>query len=329
MKYRKLGNTGLLVSPVALGCWSFGGGGPWGEQDDRDSINTVHAALEAGINFFDTAEGYGRSEEVLGQALTGRRDRAVIATKMNWNHMAATGVVEACEASLRRLQTDCIDLYQIHWPNPAIPIQETLTGLVRLREQGKVRAIGVCNFGPRNLAAALAVTPLVTNQVSYSLLWRAPEFALEPLCHEQGVGIVCWGPLAEGILSGKFRNADEVPAVRRGTRYFSGSRSEAQHGEPGCEELTFKTLDRIRAVAERLGHPMVAVALAWLLHRRSVLAVLAGARKPEQIRQNALAASLLLDAKVMAELDAATEPLKQALGTNLDMYLSAEKSRIL
>lgn len=328
MNYRKLGTTGIEVSVVALGCWSFGGGGPWGEQDDHDSIETVAAALDAGINFFDTAQGYGRSEEVLGAALKGRRNKAVIATKMNWNYMTAAGVAEACEASLRRLQTDCIDLYQIHWPNPAIPVEETLAAMVRLQEQGKVRAIGVSNFGPRQLACAVEAAPLQTNQVSYSLIWRAPEYALEPLCHERGLGIICWGPLSEGILTGKFRSADEVPATRRGTRYFSSSRSEAQHGEPGCEQLAFETLERIRAIAQEIGQPMAAVALAWPLHQRRVVSVLAGARRPEQIDENALAGSLSLSSDVLMKLDEATAPLKAKLGPNLDMYLPAEQSRI-
>src|SRR3954470_8653850 len=143
MQYQMLGQSGLKVSAYALGCWPFAGGSFWGEQDDAISIATVHAALDAGINFFDTAEAYesGTSERVLGQALVGRRDKAIIATKVAPNHLNADAVVAACEQSLRYLQTDYIDLYLIHWPNWKVPLTETVGALEKLKEQGKIRAI--------------------------------------------------------------------------------------------------------------------------------------------------------------------------------------------
>lgn len=332
MEYRKLGKTEISVSAVALGCWAFGGDGPWGPQDDEDSIGTVSAALDAGINFFDTAEGYGpegRSESVLGKALAGRRQKAIIATKAGpWN-LAGSKVPVACENSLRRLQTDYIDLYQIHWPNHSIPIEETVEALEKLRQQGKIRAIGVSNFGVRDLAGYLAHGRCETNQMSYSMIWRALEYEILPFCREQGVGIICWGPLSEGMLTGKYRTADEVPTGRRATRYFSKDRPETSHGEEGSEKLTFATIDRIRRISNRIGQPMSAVALAWLLHQPGVTAVLAGGRRPEQILQNARAGDLMLSPESLAELTNATEELKQALGANQDMYLTAGQSRIV
>ena len=329
MLYRNLGNTDIKISALALGCWSFGGGGPWGEQDDRDSIKTVAAAFDVGINFFDTAEGYDRSEEVLGRALAGRRHEAVLATKVSPNHLKGPDLIEACENSLRRLRTDCIDLYQIHWPNPEVPVDESLAAMQTLQTQGKVRVFGVSNFGVRDLTEALTTSRVETNQISYGLLWRAPEFEIAPLCRENDVGIICWGPLGEGMLSGKFADADEVPSSRRATRYFSKERPETGHGEEGCEELTFATIDRIRQISQELGQPMAAVSLAWLIHQPGVAAVLAGARSPQQIRENVLAGSLALAPEIVAALSAATEDLKQRLGPNQDMYLSAEDSRIL
>jgi len=329
MEYRNLGNTDIKISALALGCWSFGGGGPWGEQDDRDSIDTVSAALDAGINFFDTAEGYGRSEEVLGQALAGRRDRAVLATKINYNHLTGPELIAACEDSLRRLRTDWIDLYQIHWPNPAVPVEESLAAMQTLQAKGKIRAIGVSNFGVRDTTRALAACHVDTNQISYGLLWRAPEFEIAPLCRQHDVGIICWGPLGEGLLSGKFASADDVPRSRRGTRYFSGARPETSHGEEGCEELTFATIEAVRRISQEIRQPMAAVALAWLLYQPGVTAVLAGARTPQQIRENARAGRLALTPETVAALSAATEELKQRLGSNQDMYLSADQSRIV
>jgi aryl-alcohol dehydrogenase-like predicted oxidoreductase len=178
VNYKTLGKTEIDVSEFALGCWPFAGGKVWGPQDDDVSIATVHAALDKGINFFDTAEGYdddSHSEEVLGLALTGRLTEAVIATKISPPHLVPGLVDEACEASLRRLRTDTIDLYQIHWPNHNVPIEDSLEALIKLRDAGKIRSIGVCNFGVNDLSSALKSADIVTDQLPYNLLWRPIE----------------------------------------------------------------------------------------------------------------------------------------------------------
>jgi aryl-alcohol dehydrogenase-like predicted oxidoreductase len=170
MQYTRLGQSTLNVSTYALGCWPFAGGRVWGEQDDEVSIATVHAALDAGINLFDTAEAYetGASERVLGRALLGKRDQAIIATKVAANHLAAPDVIAACEESLRNLQTDYIDLYLIHWPNWNTPLSETVGALEQLKRQGKIREIGVCNFGVQDLTEMLNLYPIVTDQLPYN-----------------------------------------------------------------------------------------------------------------------------------------------------------------
>ena len=204
MRYRELGRTGKQVSVIAMGCWSFSGGATWGDQEDRDSIAAVHAALDAGINFFDTAEGYGRgkSEEVLGEALVGRRDEAVLATKVSRNNLAPEQVPLSCEASLRRLRTDHIDLYQIHWPSREVPFEETAEALQKLVEQGKIGAIGVSNFGVIDLPQFVDVCRVESNQLPYSLIWRAIEFGIVDACQAAGAGILCYSPLAQGLLTG-------------------------------------------------------------------------------------------------------------------------------
>jgi aryl-alcohol dehydrogenase-like predicted oxidoreductase len=312
-----------------MGCWALAGDDAWGFQDDKDSIDTVHAALDMGVNFFDTAEGYGngRSEQVLGQALAGRRDRAVIATKVSVSHLSGPGIEKACERSLQLLQTDYIDLYQIHWPSRSVPLVESFEALEKLRQQGKIRAIGVCNFGPADFAELLTVGHCESNQLPYSLLWRGIEFEIGPACADQEVGILCYSPLAQGLLTGKFASADDVPQGRARTRHFSSAHPLTRHGEEGKEAETFAAIDKLRHVCQEIGVPMAQVALAWLLHQRGVTSVLAGARRPEQIRQNAQASDLELPFDVLSDLAQATDGLKQRLGINLDQYQSDSRLR--
>jgi myo-inositol catabolism protein IolS len=329
MKYRKLGKAGLPVSMVAMGCWALAGDSTWGRQDDAASIATVHAALDAGINFFDTAEGYGEgdSESVLGRALAGRRQEAVIATKASRANLSAESVREACEGSLRRLRTDYIDLYQIHWPSRTVPLDETIGAMEQLREEGKVLALGVCNFGVSDLAELLALTRVETNQLPYSVLWRAIENKIQPACMKEGVGILCYSPLMQGLLTGKFSSPEEVPDGRARTRLFSKRRPQARHGEEGCEPDVFAALERIRLICTEIGKPMTQVALAWLLHQPGVTAVLAGARRPDQIRQAAQAAGLELSLETISALTAATEEVKQKVGPNPDMWAVQSRFR--
>jgi len=324
MQYRTLGRTDIEVSAVCLGCWALVGqaGDTWGEQDRDESRRTVRAALDAGITFFDTAEVYGRgeSEDLLGAALGPRRSEAVIASKVSRAHLKPGDVTAACDASLRRLQTDCIDLYQVHWPDPDVPLADTFGALDALKEAGKVRAVGVSNFGASYLPDALNAGRIEGNQVCYSLLFRAIEHDVQPICAEHGISILPYSPLAQGLLTGKFRTADDVPEGRARTRLFSTDRPQARHGEPGCEAAVFAALDRIREICDGLGRPMNEVALAWLLAQESVTTVIAGARHPAQIEANARAADLDLPADVLTALDEATQPVKDHVGRNIDLW---------
>lgn len=329
MKYQKLGRTDIEVSVFALGCWPFAGGMVWGEQDDRVSMATVHAALDAGINFFDTAEGYGEghSERVLGQGLAGRRHEAVIATKVSASHLAAEELVRACERSLQNLQTDYIDLYQIHWPNWNVPLAETMQALEQLKSQGKIRAIGVCNFAVRDLSGLLEISWSETDQLPYSLLWRVIEDEIQPLCLAQGVGLICYSPLAQGLLTGRYASADEVPDGLARTRHYAGSRPQAQHDEPGCEVEIFTALAEVRRIAAELGQSMAAVSLAWVRQQPGVTSLLVGARNPEEISLNLPALELTLSDDILGELARVTEPVKAKLGSNPDMWMSPSRMR--
>jgi aryl-alcohol dehydrogenase-like predicted oxidoreductase len=329
MYYQLLGQSDLNVSTYVLGCWSFAGGRYWGEQDDAVSIATVHAALDAGINFFDTAEAYetGTSERVLGKGLVGRRDQAIIATKVAANHLAADHVIAACEGSLRNLQTDYIDLYLIHWPNWKVPLSETVGALEKLKDQGKIRAIGVCNFAVRDLSEMLELHPIVTNQLPYNLLWRVIEREILPACLANDVGLMCYSPLAQGLLTGRYAGADEVPDGLARTRLYASTRAMADHGEPGCEAEVFTALAEIKRIAAELGQSMAAVALAWLRQQPGVATILIGARSPEELQLNLPALNLSLSPDIIQRLNQVTEPVKEKLGNNPDMWLVPSRMR--
>jgi myo-inositol catabolism protein IolS len=329
MHFRKLGNTGIDISALAMGCWALAGDPMWGPQDRAESIATIHAALAVGVNFFDTAEGYtgGETEEVLGQALRGRRHEAVIATKVGPHNLTPAEVRQACEGSLQRLQTDYIDLYQIHWPSRSVHLAETLDALETLRDEGKVRAIGVCNFGIGDLSELLELGWVETNQLPYSLLWRAIEYEIQTTCVEEGIGILCYSPLGQGLLTGKFSSPEEVPEGRARIRLFSGDRPQARHGDRGCETETFAALKEIGQVCEKIGEPMAKVAIAWLFHQPGVTSVIAGARRPEQIRQTAQAVDLALTPEVVERLGQSTERVKRCIGANPDMWQSESRFR--
>jgi myo-inositol catabolism protein IolS len=329
MQYRKLGQTGFDVSVVAMGCWAIAGDQTWGEQDQSDIQPTVDAAIDAGVNLFDTAPGYGQSEAILGKALGARRKDVIVATKLSQGDVSPSNVIPACEQSLRALGSDYIDLYQIHWPDHNVPFDETFGELEKLTAQGKVRVLGVSNFGPLDMDDALSGHRFESNQMIYSLLARAIEYEVIPKCVQREISILPYSPLAQGLLAGKFATAADVPDGRARTRHFdSTTRDEARHGERGCEALTFAAIDQLRSVCERIGASMADVALAWCLHQPAVTSVLAGARHPGQIRDNVRAAALQLDQPTLAELDAITNPIKQHLGANPDLWQSAENSRI-
>ncbi|MCX7887555.1 MAG: aldo/keto reductase [Verrucomicrobiae bacterium] len=323
MRYRKLGQTDLNISVICLGTWSAATRDPfWDGQDRRDSLRAIWAALDAGVNFFDTAPAYGNgeSEEILGEALGKHRQEVIVATKVAPTDLEPDKIRLSCHRSLRALRTDYIDLYQIHWPSKTLPLEPAWQTLQQLQREGKIRYVGVSNFGVSFLHELLGFAQPVSNQLPYSLLWRAIEFEIQPLCVAKQIGILCYSPLAQGLLTGKFASPDEVPEKRARTRLFSSGRKMTRHGEPGCEAETFEALRRIREVAEKNREPMGRVALAWLLAQPGVACLIAGARNAAQARENAAAAELQLDTETLAELSEITEPLKQKLGPNADPW---------
>lgn len=329
MQYRNLGRTDIRVSTVAMGCWAIVGDATWGDQDEQEALDTIRAAVDAGINFFDTAEGYGNgySEQLVGRALAGQRDQAIIATKVSPHNLAPAELRVACERSLKNLNSDYIDLYQIHWPSREVPFEDSMAELEKLRDEGKIRAIGVSNFGVQDQPAMLAAGRFESNQLPYSLLWRAIEHGIQAQCVAEGISILPYSPLQQGLLTGKFASADEVPEGRARTRHFATTRPQARHGEPGAEAETFAAIDTLRAISQEISKPMNHIALAWLLYQPAVTSVLAGARTVDQVLDNAAAADLKLSDDVLRRLDEATAPLKARMGANVDMWQPVENSR--
>jgi myo-inositol catabolism protein IolS len=329
MRYQALGDSGIRVSEIALGCWGFAGGSMWGPQDEDDSVATVTAALEAGVNFFENAQGYGDgySEEVLGKALQGRRHQAIVATKIRPTDVSIKGIEAACEQSLRRLQTDYIDLLQPHWPNRNLSAEETIEAYTRLRQSGKIRAFGVSNYGGGDLSEILCFGNVTSNQLPYSLLFRAIEYEVQPICVQKNVGMLCYSTLLHGLLGGKYSSPTDVPDGRARTRHFSKDRPHTRHNEDGCELEVFDAIEKIRQIAASVHQPMPLVAVAWVLHQPGVGSVIVGARQPRQIQELVAAADLQLDSQTILKLTDATEQVKQSLGPNPDMWLSESRFR--
>jgi aryl-alcohol dehydrogenase-like predicted oxidoreductase len=320
VEYRQLGYTGLRVSALALGTMTFGGRGNFalvGETEIDDARRIVDRSLDAGINFIDTADVYsaGRSEEIVGEVIKGRRHEIVLATKaryamgdgQNDAGLSRAYLLRACEASLRRLQTDYIDLYQVHERDGVTPMEETLDALDTLVHQGKVRYIGCSNHSAWHVMKALAISErrrlqrYVTQQIYYSLLDRDCEYELVPLAIDQQLGILVWSPLAGGFLSGKYRRHQDRPA---------GARQATPWGEPPVydEDRMYDIIETLVEVASARGASPAQTALAYLLGRPGVTAAIVGSRTEEQLIDNLGAAELTLDDAERARLDEISAP---------------------
>lgn len=319
MDYRFLGRSGLKVPVLSFGAGTFGGSGPlfgaWGNTDDKEARRLVDICLEAGVNLFDTADVYsgGASETVLGAALTGRRDQALISTKTGLPmgegpSDAGTSrfrLIRAVEDALRRLDTDYIDILQLHAFDAATPVEEVLSTLDTLVRAGKVRYVGVSNFSGWQVMKALAVADrygwprYVANQVYYSLIGRDYEWDLMPLGADQGLGALVWSPLGWGRLTGK---------IRRGTPLPEGSRlhETASFGPPVEDEHLYRVVDALEAIAEETERTVPQVALNWLTRRPTVASVIIGARNEQQLRQNLGAVGWSLTDDQVARLDTAS-----------------------
>jgi aryl-alcohol dehydrogenase-like predicted oxidoreductase len=308
---RRLGNSDLKITPLGIGAWAMGGGDwqfAWGSQDDADSIGSIRAALEAGLNWIDTAAvyGLGHSEEVVGKAIEGLANKPLVFTKCerNWGDdrkiypsLKADSIRKECENSLRRLKLDVIDLYQIHWPEPDADIEEGWTEMARLQQTGKVRWIGVSNFNVEQMKRAARIAPITSLQPPYSLLVRKVEPEILPYVEENGIGVLAYSPMRAGLLTGKMtkERALNLPANDWRSR-------DKDFQEPNLSR-NLELVDLLRQIGERHGQAPGEVALAWVLSNPAVTAAIVGLRKPEQVKGTVGALDFRLDEKEVAEIE--------------------------
>jgi aryl-alcohol dehydrogenase-like predicted oxidoreductase len=321
MEYRQLGASGLMVPALSLGTGTFGGGTElfkaWGETDVAEATRLVDICLEAGVNMFDSADIYshGMAEEILGQAIKGRRDQVLISTKATFragpgpNDVGSSRyhIAKSIEASLRRLGTDTIDLFQLHGFDAMTPVEEALSTLDNFVRAGKIRYIGCSNFSGWHLMKSLAASDryglarYVAHQAYYSLVGRDYEWELMPLALDQKIGAVVWSPLGWGRLTGKVRRGQAKPATSR-----LNSKLSNDIGPPIPDELLYRVVDALDEVAKETGKTVPQIALNWLLSRPSISTVIVGARNEEQLRQNLGAVGWSLTVEQIAKLDAAS-----------------------
>jgi myo-inositol catabolism protein IolS len=348
MEYRKCGNTGFSLSVIGTGCWSFGGGDYWGSHNQADVNTVVHAAIDAGINYFDTAEAYndGRSELSLGEAIREiQRDKIIIGSKVSPSHCYAGLLEQHCEASLKRLQTDYIDIYMIHWPVHAHSIkhftndqaviahppskEEMFTALQALMKAGKIRTIGISNYSRQRMQADIPADITASiNELPYNLLCRAIEWETLPYCASQHTGVIGYMTLLQGILTNRFGSLSDVPEWQRRTRHFDAAATPlSRHGGKGFEQQTTEALHRIREIAGDYGTTIADIATQWVIANPAITSALIGARTLEKLNENIRAASASLPGEIKLALDEVTTPLKELMGNHFDYYESPENDR--
>lgn len=327
MEYRKLGQSELMTSAVTLGAWAIGGLF-WGGTDERDSIAAIQKSIDLGVTSIDTAPMYGcgRSEEIVGRAIKGRRQEVRLFTKfgLRWDDEEGTfyfeiqdadgrsyrvyrqatrkWVIRECEESLRRLGTDYIDLYQHHWPDPKVPVDDTFEGVERLLQDGKILAAGVCNYSPDQMEAAGRIVPLVSCQPPYSMVRRDAEMDVLPYCRDKEMGVIVYSPLQLGLLTGRV-TADRVFPE-------TDIRSRSPYFKPENRRRVLDLLGKIRPIAAAHKVTLAQLVINWTIHQPGVTAALVGARNPAQAEENAAAANFKLSAEEIGSINAILADLK-------------------
>jgi aryl-alcohol dehydrogenase-like predicted oxidoreductase len=321
MRTRKLGGTGLNLSVIGLGTFAIGGGDwsyGWGPQDDRESIEAILRALDRGINWIDTAPAYGcgHSEEIVGKAIKGLSSKPIIATKCGILcdkagdiifHLSRESIRSEVEASLRRLNIDVIDLYQIHWPNPDRDIEEAWDTIAELVKEGKVRYAGVSNFNIEQLKRIQSIHPVASLQPPYSMLDRSIEDKMLDYCRQNNMGVIVYSPMQQGLLSGKFtrERLQNLPA------------GDLRHRDPHFQEPQFSAnlelAEGLYPIARKSGRTVAQLAIAWVLRRPEVTAAIVGARRPSQIEETVLAGNWVLSGEDISAIDRLIDKRERAL----------------
>jgi aryl-alcohol dehydrogenase-like predicted oxidoreductase len=345
MQKKELGKSGIFIPPVGIGTWAFGGGAYWGNQSRKDVDAVVHAAIEKGFNFFDTAEVYnnGESEISLGKALKGRRGEAIIASKIS--PAGAENVRERLAASLKRLGTDYLDIYMMHWPINPLSLQhytrekserlpsteEAFHQLAEVKKEGLIRSIGISNFGARQMGEVLAADVQIDlNEITYNIVSRAIEAEIVPFCEKHSISIVASMALQQGLLTGKYSSAEEVPPPQAHSRHFHQKRggAESRHNEEGAEAEIFEVVAFLKKLSAETGHSPGELAIAWVLAKPFIASTLAGCRNVTQLEANIAACDVRLSADIVRRIDEASLPVLRKLGNSPDYYENRNNNRI-
>ena len=323
MRTKRLGNTDLDLTTVGLGTFAIGGpdwDAGWGPQDDHDSITAIQKALDVGINWIDTAPvyGLGKAEEIVREALKDVKEKPIIATKLGlvWDEthnisgkLKRDSVRKEVDASLHRLGTDVIDLYQIHWPNPDEDLEEAWTEMAALVEEGKVRYIGVSNCSVEQMERLQSILPVASLQPPYSMIIRDIEKDILPYCGKKNIGVIPYSPMQRGLLTGKYTKESIQKLDRKDHRL----------GEPYFQEPEFsvnlKLVDRLKPIAERNGKSLAQLAIAWVLRRPEVTAAIVGARRPSQVEETVIAGNWILSNDDISEIDKLLKERDEELNT--------------
>jgi len=273
MEKRRLGQSDLFVTPITLGAWAFGSNA-FGAVDEASAIRTIHAAIDAGINLIDTARGYGESEVVVGKAVRDRRDKVLVASKCGAH---PEQIRRQIDEALQRTGLDTIDLYQVHYPSHEVPIEETMGAMEQIKQAGKIRAIGVSNFWEDQLEQALKRTRFDSLQPPYNVFWREIEQHALPFCRQHNIAVLPYSPLAQGLLTGKYRRREDIPRdVRSHNLLFADGTFEK------CVQV-LRLLDRL---ADKYGKTLAQISLNWMLQQPGITSIIVGAKSPEQVHEN-------------------------------------------
>lgn len=348
MKKNIIGKSKIEVCALGMGCWSYGGGSYWGDQSQDEVNRVVHYALDAGLNYFDTAEVYndGASESSLGIALKGRRSSAVIGTKISTSNVKRETLIQHCEASLRRLQTDYIDIYMLHWPvNPKAiehfsndvsliedmpQVEEVFETLRMLKQQGKIREIGISNHGVQQMQEVIAThTDIAVNELPYNLISRSIEKEILPFCIKENIGVLGYMAYQQGILTG-IQDFSKLRPSQMHSRHFKNERggNESRHFEDGAEEEILALLDGLHKISAETGLSVPALSLGYAMSKDGISSTLVGSRTIEELQSNIQIAENVLSPDIVKQLDVLSQPIWDKLGDSPDYYENRKNSRI-
>jgi len=347
MKKSKLGKSGISISAMTVGCWPFGGGDYWGEQSQQDVNNVVAAALDMGVNTFDTAEVYnnGESERSLGKALKGCRDKTVVISKISPSNCG--NVRKHCIESLQRLDMDYLDVYMLHWPINTLAvkhftsdeqiiespptIEEAYQQLAELKKEGLIRSIGMSNFGRTQMKEVVVTGVQVdVNELTYNIVSRAIEAEIAPYCIEHNISVIGSMGLQQGLLAGIYQTADDVPKHQAHSRHFANFRGDetSRHHEEGAEQEIFEVVNQLHRIAADMNIHIAQLAIAWILKKPFMASTLVGSRTIDELKMNVAACTLVIPDEVESLIDKISLPTLKKLGNSPDYYEHRLKSRI-